>query len=220
MKNRILVFVFILFVGKISGQQENEFNYQTYKSVIDEILSIYPNSQLIDIYKYFFQSRFGPEHLISDSLAAFFILKEELNNEEIKSFKQIPDSFLVVVLKPEMKYVRVDLSLVKDRIIPLNLFFSAFYQSAAKIDSTELVKWKKDWNELSIQLAKLKTKIKNFDEDLQKIQNAFRKRKFVFSHSTEYKKLYNPHYRLIEIQIFKNFLLPYLTQHKIKLSLD
>ncbi len=143
MKIRILIFTFLVFIGKISGQQGNEFNYQTFKSIIDEILLIYPNSQLIDIYKYFFQSRFGIEHLISDSLTAFVILKEELKSEEIKSNKQTPDSFLVLILKPKKIYVRVDLSLVKDRIVPLNLFFSAFYQSATKIDSTKLEDWRK-----------------------------------------------------------------------------
>lgn len=220
MKIRILVFAFLAFIWKISGQQESEFNFQTYKPVIDEILTLYPNSQLIDIYKYLFQSRFGPEHLLSDSLTAFVILKEELKSEEIKSYKQTPDSLLVLILKPEKKYVRVDLSLVKDRIIPLNLFFSAFYQSATKIDSTKLEEWKKDWNELIKNIEKEGLKIKNFSEDNLKTQTAFKNNKFVFSHSAEYKKLYRPHYRLIEINIFKNFLLPYLKPYRLKIPLE
>lgn len=217
---RILVFVFLVLIGKISGQKGSEFNYQIYKPVINEILTIYPNSRLIDIYKHLFQSRFGPEHFLSDSLTAFAILKEELKSEEIKSYKQIPDSILILILKPEKKYIRVDLSLVKDRIIPLNLYFSAFYQSSTKIDTVELEKWKKDWNELIKNIERDGLKIKNFSEDNLKIQTAFKNNKFVFSHSAEYKKLYHPHYRLIEINIFKNFLLPYLKPYRLKITLD
>lgn len=195
-------------------------DYSNYLKIAQSTLKRYPEATLIDIYKYFFQSRFGPEHLISDSLIAFNMLKDELKNEEIKSYRSKPDSMLVEILYPEKKYVRVDLSLVKDKIIPLNLFFTAFLQSAEKYDSLEYEQWKNDWHQIVLQLENANIKIKNFREDKIKIENALRQNRLVFSHSQDYKQNYKPHYRIIEYKIFEKFLLPYLKQYRIRFEIN
>ncbi|MCX8057273.1 MAG: hypothetical protein N3F03_06690 [Ignavibacteria bacterium] len=213
----LLVLLFLSRVGEINSQVDTiENKYLSYLKITQNILKRYPEATLIDIYKYFFQSRFGPEHLISDSLIAFQILQDELKSEEIKPHKSKPDSLLIELLYPEKKFVRVDLSLVKDRIIPINLFFSAFLQSAERYDSLDYEKWKNDWTKIVFELEKSDLKINRFKEDKIKIDGALRNNRFVFSHSQEYKKKYNPHYRLINLKIFQRFLLPYLNQYRIK----
>lgn len=215
---RILVLILIIFChSQIKGQIGlSEDDYSNYINAIHSILKKYSDATLIDIYKYLFQSRFGPEHLVSDSLIAFNMLKDELNNEEIKSYKLKSDTLLMELLYPDKKYVRVDLSLVKDRVIPINLFFTAFLQSFEKHDSLKIEKWKNDWNQIVQRLENENLKIKNFKEDKNKIENAFRQNRFVFSHSQIYKTHYKPHYRIINYKIFEKFLLPYLKQYRIK----
>jgi len=208
---------FIFHASMMSAQVDSiKTDFSAYIKSTQSLLKKYPESTLIDIYKYFFQSRFGPEHLISDSLIAFKILQDELKSDEIKSYKLKSDSLLVELLQPEKKYVRIDLSLVKDRIIPLNLFFTAFLQSAEKHDTVDLENWKSDWNEIVQSFEEANLKIKNFREDKIKIENALRMNRLVFSHSQDYKKKYNPHYRVIDYKIFEKFLLPYLKQFRIK----
>lgn len=215
---RILVLILIIFFhSQIKGQIGlSEDDYSNYINAIHSILKKYPDATLIDIYKYLFQSRFGPEHLVSDSLIAFNMLKDELNNEEIKSYKLKSDTLLVELLYPDKKYVRVDLSLVKDRVIPINLFFTAFLQSVEKHDTLQIERWRNDWNHIVQRLENENLKIKNFKEDKNKIENAFRQNRFVFSHSQIYKTHYKPHYRIINYKIFEKFLLPYLKQYRIK----
>lgn len=215
----IFLFFILIIAHQIESKKQIEAlndDYSDYIKVTQSILKKYPEATLIDIYKYFFQSRFGPEHLISDSLIAFNMLKDELKSEEIKSYKSKSDSLLIELLQPDKKFVRIDLSLVKDRVIPINLFFTAFLQSAEKYDSTEYEKWKNDWDIIVQQLEDEKIKIKNFREDKIKIENAFRQNRLVFSHSQDYKKNYKPHYRIIEYKIFEKFLLPLLKQYRIR----
>jgi hypothetical protein len=214
---RISLLIF-LSVGLIYSQGlfQKEDNFDEYVKVTQFILKRYPEASLIDIYKYFFQSRFGPEHIVSDSLIALKMLKEELELESVVSYRKKSDSSLVEILYPEKKYVRIDLSLIKDRIIPLELFFSAFLQSVEKHDSLDFEKWKSDWEEIVRSIESANIKIKNFKEDKAKIETGFRWNKIVFHHSQDYRKIYNPHYRLINYKIFEKFLLPYLKQSRIK----
>lgn len=215
----LLIILTIFNFSELKPQiDSSNIDYSIYLRITQSILKKYPEASLIDIYKYFFQSRFGPEHLISDSLIAFNMLKEELKSDEIKSVRTKSDTLLVELLLPEKKYVRVDLSLVKDRIIPVNLFFTAFLQSAEKYDSSKYEKWKDDWHEIIKLLESEKIKVKSFKEDKIKIENALRNNRLVFSHSQDYKKYYKPHYRIIESKIFEKFLLPYLKQSRIRFS--
>lgn len=208
--------ILISFSAVFAQTDSSSINYSQHIKIVQSILKKYPDASLIDIYKYFFQSRFGPEHIISDSLIAFKILMDELKNEDIGSYRSKPDSLLVELLYPEKKFVRVDLSLIKERIIPINLFFTAFLQSAEKYDSIDYERWKNDWRQIVQKLESENIKIKNFREDKIKIESALKNNRLVFSHSPEYKKSYKPHYRVIEYRIFKEFLLPSLKQYRIK----
>ncbi len=214
---RVFVVIFSQFVFTFAqgNIESRKIDYDIYLEQTIKLLQRYPESTLIDIYKYFFQGRFGPEHLISDSLLTLNFLKDELKSEEIQNYKK-NQTRLIEILLPEKKFVRVDLSLIKDQILPLNLFFSAFLESSIKHDSSDYFEWKKDWTAIVEKLEANNLKIKNFREDKTKIQNAFRINKFVFSHSESYKKNYKPHYRIIDYKIFQRFLLPYVKQFRIK----
>lgn len=215
---KILFVLLCIFLSRIQDEikSEKSFDYSSYKASIQYMLKKYPESTLIDIYKYFYQSRFGPEHFIKDSLIALNLLQDEIKNEEISTYKSKPDSILVELLLPEKKFVRIDLSLTKGGIIPLNLLFSAFLNSAQKYDSTDYEIWKNDWKEIVNLIEKENIKLKNYTEDKNRIESALRQNKLVFSHSLHYKNHYKPHYRVIDYKIFKTFLLPLIQQYRIK----
>ena len=87
---RVFVVIFSQFVFTFAqgNIESRKIDYDIYLEQTIKLLQRYPESTLIDIYKYFFQGRFGPEHLISDSLLTLNFLKDELKSEEIQNYKK------------------------------------------------------------------------------------------------------------------------------------
>ncbi|MFW6290620.1 MAG: hypothetical protein ACOC0R_06595, partial [Mariniphaga sp.] len=74
-------------------------------------LTHYPEARLRDIYKNFFQDAFGPGHLIPDTARAGSYLNYELQ-------QPIGDTLKWQPVGAENDYYRINLSLVKDGVIP------------------------------------------------------------------------------------------------------
>lgn len=70
-----ILYFLIHFILSLPGQNEDHIK----KAVLGE-LKHYPETQLRDIYKNFFQDAYGPGHLIPDSTHAGKYLDIELNN--------------------------------------------------------------------------------------------------------------------------------------------
>ncbi len=203
----LLLIIFLL----SESQNQHKINLNNYITTAKNLLKRYPESRLVDVYKYFHQGRFGPEHLIRDSLIALEFLRNELNI----IIDSNSDSALIEYIMPENKYVRVDLKLIKRKIIPIELFFTAFYQSATYHDSLQHEKWKEDWRKICSEIEKNKLPIKDFENDKTRITHNLNQNKFVFSHSLEYKRNYKPMYRVIDRNIFEKFILPLLKNQKV-----
>jgi hypothetical protein len=58
----------------------NNDKKESISRAIQEELTLHPKATLLDIYKNFFQGRFGPGHMISDLDAATNYLTRELKN--------------------------------------------------------------------------------------------------------------------------------------------
>lgn len=203
----------LLILLLLNFQHPDKDKYHTYVLTAKNLLKKYPEARLTDIYKYFHQGRFGPEHLIIDSLIALEFLKSEVNSLVDKN----SDSVLIEYLQPENKYVRVDLLLVKRKIISIDFLFSTFYQSASVPDSLEIERWKIDWNHICEEIEKNKLPIKDFTIDKNKINSSINQNKIVFSHSYAYKKNYKPAYRVVDRKIFEKFILPEIKNQKVKI---
>ena len=56
--------------------------HEKIRQSVERQLELYPESTLRDLYKNFFQDRFGPGHIIADNTAADRYLRYELNTAE------------------------------------------------------------------------------------------------------------------------------------------
>ena len=172
------------------------------KAAVERQLSDYPKSTLQDLYKSFFQDRFGPGHLVNDTSTAGNYLRYELNNSE---------SFHERYYEPtgyESNYYRVNLSVLKENKISYQKYFDAFLRSVEKIDLDAISEWKEEWSEIESVINSMNLDLENFEEDLEMIHSVLEQGKYAVHHSEIYNSEYQPHYRIIEKKIFEEEILP------------
>ena len=172
------------------------------KEAVERQLRDYPKSTLQDLYKSFFQDRFGPGHLVSDTSAAGNYLRYELNNSE---------NFHERYYEPtgyENNYYRVNLSVLKENKISYQKYFDAFLRSVEKIDLDAISEWKEEWSRIEEVIISMNLDLENFEEDLEMIDSVLEQGKYAVHHSEIYNSEYQPHYRIIEKKIFEEEILP------------
>ena len=172
------------------------------KEAVERQLRDYPKSTLQDLYKSFFQDRFGPGHLVNDTSSAGNYLRYELNNSE---------SFHERYYEPtgyENNYYRVNLSVLKENKISYQKYFDAFLRSVEKIDLDAISEWKDEWSEIESVIISMNLDLENFEEDLKMIHSVLEQGKYAVHHSEIYNSEYQPHYRIIEKTIFEEDILP------------
>jgi hypothetical protein len=158
---------------------------------IDLEYSLHPESTLIDYFKLFAQSAFGPGHLIKDLQSAKDNLLDEVQNST--AF----DSALIQPCDYYSPFYRVNLILLKNESIPFDEFFNAFIESAACITPISEYLFKEEWLYIA-NLIKIKEIVKSdYEKDYSFISDLLAHNKFLCSHSNHFKSLYNPHYRII-----------------------
>lgn len=85
------------------------------REAVTRQMQTYPKSTLKDLYKNFFQDKFGPGHIISDTTAAGNYLRREMASySEIEGAVAEPTGW-------EGNFLRVNLSVIKTGQIPLLL---------------------------------------------------------------------------------------------------
>lgn len=158
----------------------------------------YPESKLIDLYKNFFQDKFGPGHIIADTASAGAYLRRELTEVNGRSQRKYAE-----VTGWEGNFVRVDLAVIKENIIDYNRFFDAFIKSASLAKSPSVDEWRLEWREIESIVRQLFPDIPLINEDSKALETLLSQGKYVVHHSKDYADKYKPHYRLISR---KNFL--------------
>ena len=129
------VAVLLLFLGGACRQQDNSFERKV-KQALAYQMREYPESTLKDVYKNFFQDRYGPGHLLSDTAAAGAYLRREL-----ASYTEVTGPYF----EPtgwEGNFYRVNLSVIKQQLVPYEDFFSAFVRSVQGITPVPVSEWK------------------------------------------------------------------------------
>lgn len=173
----------------------------------------YPESRLVDIYKNFFQDRFGPGHMIADSASAGAYLRSELLT--VKGRSQVN---LAEVTGWRGDYVRVDLSVITEGLVSYQVFFDAFMESAqgillplaGKPADKSIDDWEKEWKRIEKIAKDLYPDIPDFQKDSRFLDSLLSTGKYVVHHSDVYSKLYDPHYRLFRKDVFETRLKPLL----------
>ncbi len=175
---------------------------------LDYQMSHYPSSQYRDVYKNFMQDFFGPGHILNDTAASARYLRHELAEEG--PF----DGPLYERTGFRGNFYRVNLSVIKDSIVPYDLFFNTFVESVQGITPPSGEDWMKTWSVIDSVIS-----VKNihfFDEDVdrQALQAQFNEGNYIVHHSQRFNDSVHFHYRIISRPNFEKIILPLIDSTK------
>lgn len=173
----------------------------TLSQAISQQLEHHPESRLQDIYKAFFQEKFGPGHIIPDKASAEAYLQREL-----RQCKELKDPQPVEYLGTEGRFVRVSLFCLKSGEIEYEDYLDAFIAGAREITDEEYMQWKEEWKEIADAAAAFN--IKDYAQDRAEIDRLLEENegKLVLHHSKEYNEAYEPHYRIIKSELYEKLI--------------
>ena len=162
----------------------------------------YPHSTLRDLYKNYFQDRFGPGHIIADEQAADRYLRYELaNTTSFEGEDYEPTGY-------EERFQRVNLGVIADGRVPYETYLSAFVRSVNGITPITIEQWHKEWAVIDGVIASMQLNLPNYEADRAEIWALIEAGEYVMHHSELFEQHYQPHYRIIESEIFRQEILP------------
>ncbi|MCR4964562.1 MAG: hypothetical protein K6A41_02785 [Bacteroidales bacterium] len=198
---RILLLAILLIVSltPIRAQIDTSAMRQAIKLQVDH----YPELRLQDVYKTFYQDRFGPGHLITDTALVIQYLNKELNDfplwmESVPAYE--PTGF-------QGNFVRVYLSCLTVDGISARTLTDAFVRSSkVKIDMP--ISWKEEWQLILQIIEEENLQMPDYEQDSTKIEEMLATGDHAITHSKNYKAHYDPHYRIVSREIFEKEFLP------------
>ncbi len=203
MKKIIFVIYCLLFlITKVTSKTNDDMDL----TILKEQMKNHPNQTLQDVYKSCYQDEYGPGHLISNESSCINSLYQEINSIE-KDYNPIT-LFERTGLKGN--YLRVDLTLIRDGIIPFFVLFRALTISAEIGGQHSEENWDIIWNQIIQTLKNSDLKFPNFEEDCERLEKISKSEDKVVHHSEMYENIYHPHYRIIEKNVFEKFIKPFI----------
>jgi len=203
MKRILLVLLMSLPMMPLTAQDQME-------TAVKNLYASHQQMRLQDFYKSFFQDRFGPEHLITDSASVRHYLDLELQTADT-------GGLLFEPVGMRHRYVRIYLRAVQDSLLTADELFDAFIgspQRAAKIQSR--YSWPEEWQQLVATVEKLQLPLAELEADKQRIAQMLEKEGNVaVTHSAAYREAYHPHYRIVCKELFEQKFLPRFQQDKV-----
>ncbi|OJV21942.1 MAG: hypothetical protein BGO30_09405 [Bacteroidetes bacterium 41-46] len=179
------------------------------ESVVKRQLELYPQSRLIDLYKNFFQDKFGPGHMVADTASAGAYIRRELalmRSESGGKVVGLTQSEVAEIIGWEGRFVRVDLAVIEMGIVSYKRFSEAFFESSSSHILPDIEKWKREWSEIEKIIRETAPQLRGFDEDSDFIGDLLGRGEYVVHHSSEYTAAYRPHYRLIRRDIWERLI--------------
>lgn len=171
---------------------------------LDYQLANYPASQYRDVYKNFMQDFFGPGHILADTAASGKYLRYELTEEG--PF----EGPLYEKTGYKGNFYRVNLSLIRDSIIPYDVFFHAFVESVQGIMPPSGDEWMSIWSEIDSVITAKGIKFPEESTDRNALAEQFAKGDYIVHHSKRFNDSVHFHYRIISKDNFETVILPYL----------
>lgn len=163
----------------------------------------YPCSTLCDIYKSFFQERFGPGHIVTDRAAAANFIQREI--------EQANGNYGCGDYEPAGcgdNFWRVSLEVIADGRVPFDTYLDAFMRSVNDVEQIDVEVWRKDWQQILSIVTEMKLDLPDFGADSTAIMRMLASGRYAWHHSRVYNEHYHPHYRLIRRDIFESELRP------------
>lgn len=218
-KRFVLSLVMTVQVWAFAHAQQPHPLFQTAYYPVDKALhqglqgymDAFPESDLRDLYKSFFQDYFGPEHLISDSMGAVNYIHYEMTHADTTDWERPLFYYGAGMLG---RYVRVDINYVRSGIVPMAVFVSALLRSAktdveTPLSMTEgLEQWKMLWGRVMADVRNLDPLPGNLEADSAAIAQTLEAGNYAVHHSKRFNRAYRQHYRIIRIDIFEKEILP------------
>ena len=205
---RIFTRYILLAVAAMTIFSCNKVNptHEKIRQSVERQLELYPESTLRDLYKNFFQDRFGPGHIIADNSAADRYLRYELNTAEgFEGLDYEPTGY-------EGRFYRVNLGVIADGRVPYDKYFDAFIRSVNGITPISIEEWSKEWHEIDSVIMTMGLQLEDLSADRAEIKALIEGGDYVMHHSQRFNDHYQPHYRIIERTIFENEILPLLNK--------
>ena len=165
-------------------------------------LDRYPEARLTDLYKSFFQDRFGPGHIVANAAAAADFLARELVDMQPSAMPPVEYTGW------QNRYVRVNLNLIKSGIVSQECLLNAFIESANSATSPPVDEWKEEWQQIAGIVKKHYPALLGLDSDLCDIDERLRAEICDMHHSEPFRKAYSPHYRIVDAGIFEEKIYP------------
>lgn len=175
---------------------------------VERQMERYPHSTLRDLYKNYFQDRFGPGHIIADEKAADNYLRYELENAAtMEGDDYEPTGY-------EERFMRVNLSVIADGRVPYDKYLSAFVRSVNGIEPITVEQWREEWAVIDKVINEMNLNLPNYEADRAEIWALLERGEYVMHHSKLFEQHYDPHYRIIEREIFQREILPLIEQKR------
>lgn len=203
MRKSVFLLLSILLYTSLQAVEKDVFN-EAVRNAVARQMKAYPKSTLKDLYKNFFQDKFGPGHIISDTTSAGNYLRRELASySEIEGEIAEPTGW-------EGNFYRVNLSVIKEGKIPYQTYFDAFIRSVQGIQPVAVSDWKKEWQAIELIIRSMNLSLPGYADDRKEIEERLERGEYVGHHSKVFEETYSPHYRIISKQIFEKELQPML----------
>ena len=175
---------------------------------VERQMERYPHSTLRDLYKNYFQDRFGPGHIIADEKAADNYLRYELENAAtMEGDDYEPTGY-------EERFMRVNLSVIADGRVPYDKYLSAFVRSVNGIEPITIEQWREEWKVIDEVINEMNLNLPDYEADRAEIWALLERGEYVMHHSKLFEQHYDPHYRIIEREIFQREILPLIEQKR------
>lgn len=203
MRKSVFLLLSILLCTSLQAVEKDVFN-KAVRNAVARQMKAYPKSTLKDLYKNFFQDKFGPGHIISDTASAGNYLRRELASySEIEGEIAEPTGW-------EGNFYRVNLSVIKEGKIPYQTYFDAFIRSVQGIQPVAVSDWQKEWQAIELIIRSMNLSLPGYADDRKEIEERLERGEYVGHHSKVFEETYSPHYRIISKQIFEKELQPML----------
>jgi len=203
MTQKFYLLFFLFVIMPACANEKSDFENAVRESVTRQMKQ-YPKSTLKDIYKSFFQDKYGPGHIINDTTAASRYLLNELN-----SYSEITEE----IAEPtgwQHNFYRVNLSVIKNNLVPYKILLDAFIRSANETEPIPIEDWKNEWYQIEKIIKSMELSLPDYDKDCSEIEEQLKEGNYVGHHSDAYEDAYQPHYRIISKKIFEEEILPLL----------
>lgn len=165
------------------------------KAAVATQLESFPESRLQDLYKSFFQDRFGPGHIISDRQSALdYILSEWASADTLMGPRTESCGW-------QGNYVRVNLSVLADSLMTAEELTDALMASAKEVKEEDIQAWKTEWMEILAIIEKDYPDIPDLQQDKARIDELLASGQYAYHHSAAYNAAYHPHYRIIASEL-------------------